>query len=563
MKKYIMLLLLLALPGILNCAVQVTVVGKPSHRISKYIYGINGADEGMRRAGLVTVDRPGGGNPSSTYNWEINCNNGAGDWFFQNRETEDYVPLIVANKQMGVETLITVPSMGWVSKDKSSYSFSTADYPMMQSETDYTGGQWGNPDMGRGGRHKGGGKDNVEKYGGDHPIPAGYPPIDDKLRERAYVRTTTKPKPGNVKARYDGDDLVYLDEWLQHLMSRETGPDSVMFYATDNEPFLWPSTHYDIVPEPMSYQRFYAAFEQHALMIKRRDPNAVVIGPPLWGFMAYTGDSAKEDKARYGEFIPWFLDKCKAYEQKHGLRILDVLSCHYYPQDGTDSWEAGDATRQRTRHQGLRSLYDKSFLDASWIGRDMKQGIYLVPRMREAIAKHYPGTKSASTEYHLGGWFHKGRPHMSGLLAQGEALGVFGREGLFLSTGFAFPRPHKAPGLVALYTVFRKHYGDYYCPTSSSDPDLVAAFTAYNSKDKRTYLVVINKDPENAQQIELKLSGCKLSAADVAYWRMTDAGKKKPEQGSAKLDIGAPVVELPPYSLSSFRLALEYGPGSK
>ena len=94
MKKGLVGLLAFCMTGALF-AVEVAVSGKPSHKISEYIYGINGAAESMKRRGLVTVDRPGGGNPSTTHNWEINCNNGAGDWFYLNRETGDHPPPVV------------------------------------------------------------------------------------------------------------------------------------------------------------------------------------------------------------------------------------------------------------------------------------------------------------------------------------------------------------------------------------------------------------------------------------------------------------------------------------
>jgi len=63
----------------------------------------------------------------------------------------------------------------------------------------------------------------------------------------------------------------------------------------------------------------------------------------------------------------------------------------------------------------------------SWITKDvLHQPIRLLPRVQEKIARHYPGTKLAITEYYYGGG-----AHISGAPAQADALGIFGREGVF------------------------------------------------------------------------------------------------------------------------------------
>ncbi len=49
--------------------------------------------------------------------------------------------------------------------------------------------------------------------------------------------------------------------------------------------------------------------------------------------------------------------------------------------------------------------------------------------MRDWVAKDYPGTKLAITEYNWGG-----QEHINGAVAQADILGIFGREGLDIGT---------------------------------------------------------------------------------------------------------------------------------
>jgi hypothetical protein len=69
----------------------------------------------------------------------------------------------------------------------------------------------------------------------------------------------------------------------------------------------------------------------------------------------------------------------------------------------------------------LKSLYDPTYLDQSWIGQDVGQPVNLIPRLKAWIASRLPGTKIAITEYN---W---GDGTTSSALAQ--ALAIFGREG--------------------------------------------------------------------------------------------------------------------------------------
>ena len=56
--------------------------------------------------------------------------------------------------------------------------------------------------------------------------------------------------------------------------------------------------------------------------------------------------------------------------------------------------------------------------------------------MREKIAKHYPGTKIGVTEYSFGG-----TTHISSAIAEADALGIFGREGVFAANYYEIASP--------------------------------------------------------------------------------------------------------------------------
>ena len=103
---------------------------------------------------------------------------------------------------------------------------------------------------------------------------------------------------------------------------------------------LWNSTHRDVHPQPTTYDEMRDRTYAYAAAIKAADPSAQTLGPVLVGlvrlFLLGAGRVRHRHRlhAAHGNtaFVPWYLQQMKAYEQAHGVRILDYLDLHYYPQ---------------------------------------------------------------------------------------------------------------------------------------------------------------------------------------------------------------------------------------
>lgn len=112
--------------------------------------------------------------------------------------------------------------------------------------------------------------------------------------------------------------------------------------------------------------------------------------------------------------------------------------------------------------------------------------------MRDWVAKNYPGTKLAITEYNWGAL-----DHINGALAQADVLGIFGREGLDLATLWAPPSPTD-PGAFA-FRMYRNYdqqgatFGDTSVAASSADQGQLAVYAARRSGDGALTLMIINK----------------------------------------------------------------------
>jgi len=207
---------------------------------------------------------------------------------------------------------------------------------------------------------------------------------------------------------------------------------------------------------------------------------ALVFGPVTWGYPdLFTSAADAEncnclsgnDRAAHGgkPFVQWYLEQVCTYQQQNGVRLVDYLDLHYYPQgDGVIDFGSNNLGYSESpavavrRLRSLRELYDPTFVSESWIGTlgDTDAFHYnkpgLLPRVKAWIAQACPGTKLAITEYNWG-------PDQgaTGALAQAEALAIFAREGVDAAMRWVAP----TPGSYA--EDYAKAHGPSACRTST------------------------------------------------------------------------------------------------
>jgi len=488
--------------------------------VSPDIYGVNYEEiepDGVSRMDEYSVMR-WGGNAATRYNWELNVQNHASDWFYMNLPKEnaagEKLPSGSRTDQLmdewlagGSKVLLQVPTIGWTPKDRSvSVGYSVKKYgPQQMTECSY-GESWCNPDAGNG------------------------------VRPDGSLITNNDPRDTSKKI---GPDFVA--RWIEHIQQRYG--DQVHDYALDNEPMLWPYTHRDVHPEMTTSTEIWEYTKSYGSAIKEADPKARIFGPVVWGWCAYLysaadGCSPGADYKLQGNkpFLQWYLEQVRQYEQDSGVRLIDYLDIHYYPTEAgvAISSDESKATSAR-RLKSLKALYDPAFRDSSsWIW----EPVNLIPRMKKMIADSAPGTKLAITEYNFG----NGRGISSGL-AQAEALAIFGREGVDLATRWG--QPLAGTPLEDAFKLYLNYDGKGgkisgdSVRAASSNVDLVGSY-AISGEDGKLYILLFNKDTA-AKQIDLTIAGQAVSGADVYQF---DADRRLGFVQSIALD-GVSMLEVP------------------
>ncbi len=315
------------------------------------------------------------------------------------------------------------------------------------------------------------------------------------------------------------DGYVYMDEYVNYLVQNlgdATTATGYQAYNLDNEPSLWSATHAYMHPEKVTCEEIVTKSVAYASAIKAVDPRAEIFGLALFGLGGYTNFNSAPDwaehEAEYDWFVSYYLDEMRKAEEEAGTRLIDVLDVHYYSEAKGQCrvTECEDYTHTEcieARLQAPRTLWDPMYIEDSWIGSTLQQHLPVLPSVQHSIDTYYPGTKLALTEYNFGGG-----NHISGAIAQADALGIFAEQGVYaahlwnICTSMEF---HLAA--IDLYTNYDgagSAFGNTLVETETSDGTLATAYAAIDDADEsRVTMVLTNKSLTETQKATITLDG--------------------------------------------------------
>jgi hypothetical protein len=501
--------------------------------ISPLVYGIGTyyADQGEQQWKLGATARRWGGDLASRYNWELgNTWNLAHNWFFRNARVSgapgfSYETFFEENRAHQLSSALTVPTLGWVAKDSSSYSFPVSLYGPQQSVG------WDIPDSGNG----------VLKDG-------------TKLRADP-TRTSIASPPESI------------ERWVRTIGKKDkelARGRSVALYFLDNEPNSWALTHRDVHPEPTTYDELLAKTLAYGEAVRRADPDAVVAGPSEWGWLAInysakdtaTGVSLRPDRRLHGDvpLLPWYLKKIREHEKKTGTRVLDVVDVHFYSTAnnvGIASSGGTDPATNALRLRATRSLWDPTYTEESWVN----ETIQLVPTLRRWIDENAPGLGIS-----IGEWNFGADTHMSGGLAAAEMLGRLGSNGVTAAFYWTYP-PDRSPVFWA-FRSFRNFDGagarflDLSVPARAETP-LTSIFASRDQSGGHVVAVLLNLDPRRPRAAQVGLGRCGKVVSERAFVYTGGDQGPVPAPQTRPPDGSGLQQELPPYSITILDLQLE------
>ncbi len=495
-----------ATPAAPATAVHVTVdVLSNRHAISPYVYGGSYPKDAatITDSGLTVVRW--GGNATSRYNWKTFTYNAAADWYY-----EDYVHRAIGDtdsaqfirdvKTAGSNPLITMVMLPWVAKPEGHWSFSVAKYGAQCKADPY------NSDAGNG------------------------------LKADCTTKLIADPTDANVQlldtaGTNDPPGTVYRDEWAAALAAAFGS--APHFYDMDNEPDIWGGTHRDVHPDPAGYEELRDGDLKEARLLKGWDPLAIRFGPVSCCWWFYWNGAEPNDKSAHAgiDFLPWWLNEVYWRDQIAGTQSLEVFDIHAYP-DAPDTANLTPAQKQALTARIYRDYWDPTYTSESGtINQTYTTQIqplhaipFRIPRMRALVNTIYPGVPLTITEWSAA---FAGETDFSTALADADGYGILGRERVYLASRWGAPDPAN-PNYQAL-KLFTNYDGQHHsfapisvAATGNGDSNLFSSYAAVNAAGTAMTLLFLNKDPQNAAQVQFSLTG--FNASQVTSYTLAQTG---------------------------------------
>ena len=484
--------------------------------ISPYIYGVNQYGNDLSKVTATALRQ--GGNRMTAYNWENNASNAGSDWKYSSDNN-------LSNSDDPADCAIQLSKEA--ERNGASYKFTTLQLA---------------------------GYVAADK---DGTVTEAEAAPSDRWNEVVLTKGSAFDETPDLT-----DGKVYMDEYVNYIISKlgdSSSPTGIQGYSLDNEPALWHHTHSRVHPERVTIDELAEKSIEMAVAVKKLDPKADIFGPALFGYSAFCGladdDSTDEwekikEENNYRWYIDCYLEQMKKGEEEHGVRLLDVLDIHYYPEARGQCRvsECTDPTHTKcaeARMQSVRTLYEAGYIEDSWIGQWGKENLPMLPTIQESIDKYYPGTKLAITEYNFGG------EDLSATIAQAEALGCFADAGVYLATKWS-SNDYQFAG-IDLYTNYDgkgSSFGDMLIPTTTDDVSLSSAYASIKGNDQGTVTAMItNKDMKNTENAVINLKNADTSyEAAAVYAVYGDSAEIKLIEIINDVKDNVVNVELPAYS---------------
>ena len=512
-----------ATPVAASTSVQATInVLANRHTISPYVYGgsFPTSTSAITDSGTTVVRW--GGNAASTYNWQLFTYNADNDYYFEdfgfsglgtNGTDGNSTQFVTDVKAAGSAPLMTMVMLPWVAQSAETgaggnghWSFPLSEYPNQCAFDPH------NNDAGNG-------------------IVAGTcnnsSPTYITATQADLNRTYFPLLDDNTQTCPSGTTCVYRKDWAAALASAfgsgicavpYSTITSCHFYDMDNEIDIWGGTHRDVHPNPSGYDELSTTYLTEARNLKTWDPQAVRLGPVSCCWWFYWNGANGNDKAAHAgiDFLPWWLNQVYWQDQIAGTRSLDMFDIHAYP-DGPDTSGYSQAQKQALAVSIYRDYWDPTLVSPSGTidqpyttqVQPNKTIAFRIPRMRAIVNSIYPGTPLAMTEWSA---TFAGESDFSTALGDADAYGLLGRERVGLASRWEAPSGTN-PNYQAL-KLFTNYDGAHHgfgttsvAATHNADPDLFSIYAALNSAGTQLTVMVLNKDPQNAAQVQFATNG--------------------------------------------------------
>lgn len=493
--KYIPLLLLLIAgsSAYTQTAVRVDIdLTKDLKPVSPYIYGKNNVLPSTylssgnaeiikaREAGVRFV-RQGGGNNSTKYNWRLKLSSHP-DWYNNVYANDwDAAAKNLFTQLPGVQGMWSFQLLGKVASNKNNNFNDWA----------YNTSQWW---TGTSQNLAGGGKPN--NTGGGKALVEGNPDL--------YLKDWPADSTVGILDHWFGDKGLGYDK------------NFLRYWNMDNEVEIWCGTHDDVMKTQLPAEEFMQLYFKVAKAARAKYPDIKLVGPvPANEWQWFRWDKGITSGGKSYPWLEYFIKRVAEEEKATGIRLLDVLDIHYYP----DSKDAA------TCLQFHRIFFDRTYiypganglktLNGGWDESLNKE--YILGRCNDWLVK-YKGANHGVTFGLTETDIAPSDPNVVALW-YASTMGEFMKQGVELFTPWSWK-----VGMWETLHLFSRYNQDNYVQAVSQNESLVSAYPTINSNSDSMTVVLVNRSLTDNKQVSLNFTGYYPDSRSYSMYTLSKLG---------------------------------------
>jgi Glycoside hydrolase family 44/Secretion system C-terminal sorting domain len=366
-----------------------------------------------------------------------------------------------------------------------------------------------------------------------------------------------------TKAKVDGNPDAYLENWpadstvgiLDYWMKDLNIPKNrIEYWNMDNEPEIWNGTHDDIVAPTLQAEAFMQSYFAVAKKAKAKFPTIKLVGPVTaneWQWYNWMNTITGADGKTY-TWLEFFIKRCAEEQKASGVRLLDVLDIHFYPNENTAEQIVQmhriffDRTYVYAGANGVRKI------NGGWDVSQNKE--YIFARLNDWMNQHFGqnhGIKLGLTEMDV----NNSTPSV---LATWYAsmMGEFMKNEVELFTPWSWKT-----GMWETLHLFARYNQTLSVQGTSTDETFVSSYPSINATKDSMTIVLVNRSATETKTTSVNFANftVKISTADVRTLKslpttetFVSHTQNGISQSIASINNNTTTLSLAPLSVTSF-----------
>jgi hypothetical protein len=367
---------------------------------------------------------------------------------------------------------------------------------------------------------------------------------------------------GGSNATVNGNPNLYLQDWsaeettdiLPYWFNTLGIPQSrATYWNMDNEPEIWHGTHDDIVASTLPAETFMQSYFAVAKKARAKFPSIKLVGPvPAneWQWFNWMNTITGADGNRY-PWLKFFIKRCAEEQQATGVRLLDVLDIHFYPNESADADIVQLHRVFFDRNYNYPGVNGIKTINGGWDNSQTKE--YIFGRINDWLTQYFGanhGIKLGLTEIDV-------NSNNPSVVANWYAstMGEFMKNDVELFSPWSWKT-----GMWETLHLFARYNQTLSVQGTSTDETLVSAYPSVNAAKNTMTVVLVNRSTSATKSTTLNFANFTVQSTTVNTLRLSSLpgtetfvshSQNALQQSTTSFASNATTISLPPLSVTS------------